>query len=210
MYDARVMRIVPHYREMLETMVAAIPFPTSESVRVADLGCGTGTAAWLVKGRFPKSRLTCIDFAPNMLALARRRLGSDIAFELGDLRTYLFGDTYDVILSSLVLHHVKPGREKTALFKRIHDALVKGGVFLNTDIFTSRDKVMARLQLDKWAEFILRSYPRREVQRNYRRYKQEDRPADPQEELAALQKVGFRHVGILWKYYNFGTYIAVK
>ncbi len=209
-FDARVVRMVPHYREMIETMVAAIPFPASKPVRAVDLGCGTGTVAWLVKERFPKARLTCIDFAPNMLALARRRLGPAAKFDLGDLHTYSFTDTHDAILSSLVLHHVKPGPEKTALFRRIYGALVKGGVFLNTDIFTSRDKAVARMQLEKWAEFILQSYSRREVQSNYRKYKQEDRPADPQEELEALRKAGFRHVEMLWKYYNFGTYIAVK
>jgi len=209
-FDARVVRMVPHYREMLETMIAAIPFPTSKSVRAADLGCGTGTVAWLVKERFRKARITCIDFAPNMLALARHRLGPAAEFDLGDLHTYSFKGTYDAMLSSLVLHHVKAGPEKAALFRRIHGALAKGGVFLNTDIFTSRDRAVARMQLDKWAEFILRSYPRCEVQRNYRRYKQEDRPADPQEELVALRKAGFHHVEMLWKYYNFGTYIAVK
>ncbi len=57
-FDARVLRMVPHYREMIETMVAAIPFPTNKPVRAVDLGCGTGTVAWLVKERFPKARLT--------------------------------------------------------------------------------------------------------------------------------------------------------
>ncbi len=145
-----------------------------------------------------------------MLVLARRRLGPAAAFDLGDLHTYSFTDTHDAMLSSLVLHHVKPGPEKAALFRRIYGALVKGGVFLNTDIFTSRDRAIARMQLEKWAEFILRSHSRREMQRHFRKYKQEDRPADTQEELEALRMAGFRHVEMLWKYYNFGTYIAVK
>ncbi len=209
-FDARVVRMVPHYREMLETMVAAIPFPTSKSVRAVDLGCGTGTVAWLVKERFPKAWLTCIDFAPNMLAIARRRLGPGAEFDMGDLHTYSFKDKHDAILSSLVLHHVKPGPQKGSLFRRIYGALAKGGVFLNTDIFISRDRAVARMQLDNWAEFILRSHSRRELQHHFRRYKQEDRPADPQEELATLRKAGFRHVEMLWKYYSFATYIAVR
>ncbi len=209
-FDSRVVRIVPHYREMLETMVAAIPFPAGKPLRAADLGCGTGTVAWLVKERFPKARLTCVDFAPNMLEFARRRLGPGVAFELGDIHTYCFRGTYDAIISSLALHHFETGPEKTALFSRIHGALGKGGVFLNTDIFTSRDKAVARMQLDKWADFILQSYSRREVQQNYRRYKKKDRPADPEEEMAALRKAGFRHVEMLWKYYGFATYIAVR
>ena len=209
-FDARVVKIVPQYRELLEALVDALPFARSKSISVADLGCGTGTVAWLIKERFPNARITCVDLSRSMLDLASHKLGSmkGIAFELAELGAYDFAGRHDAVVSSLALHHIEPGPRKAALYRRICGALRRGGVFVNADIILSPDKPTQKMYLQKWAEFILRTYSRKDLERSHRMYKKEDRPADLLDELATLRKAGFRHAEVFWKHYNFATYGA--
>ena len=159
-FDERVVRIVPYYREMLEALVSAIPFEKHKAIRVADLGSGTGTVAYLVKKRFPRAHITCVDLSENMLAIAARKLkgSKNVVLELGELKSYKFKGKYDAIVSSLAMHHIEPGKGKAAVYKKIWSALRKGGVFVNADIIISSDKKIQDLFLGKWAEFILRSF----------------------------------------------------
>jgi len=131
-FDSRVIKIVPYYADMIDALVTALPFPPSRAIRIADLGCGTGTISFCVKKRFPKARITCIDMSDNMLALAARKLKAfnHIEFEPGELSSYRFTGHYDAIVSSLALHHIE-GPGKIALFKKIHGTLKAGGVFAN-------------------------------------------------------------------------------
>lgn len=211
-FDERVVRIVPYYKDMLEALVAAVPFSPGRPVRVADLGCGTGTISYLIKKRFPKARITCVDLSQNMLDIAAKKLkgSKGTEFVLADLTKYGFDGKYDAIVSSLALHHISPGRDKYKIYEKICSALKKGGVFINADIIVSEDSVFQQIYLQKWAEFILRSYSKEQVRQNYQRYKREDRPAALLSELDMMKKAGFRHAEIFWKYYNFAVYGGVK
>ncbi|UJB40251.1 class I SAM-dependent methyltransferase [Streptomyces sp. A1-5] len=75
--------------------------------RILDAGCGSGplTAALRDRGAV----VTGIDASARMLALARRRLGDDVALHLADLSDPLpFGDgTFDDVVASLVLHYLE-------------------------------------------------------------------------------------------------------
>ncbi|MGY0022903.1 class I SAM-dependent methyltransferase [Streptomyces sp. YJ-C3] len=70
---------------------------------VLDLGCGTGTLSLLAAER--GHRVTGVDFAPNMLERARRKLaGHDAAFLLGDAASPpVPTGSYDVVLARHVL-----------------------------------------------------------------------------------------------------------
>ncbi len=211
-FDKRVEKIIFHYREMLDALISVLPFKSGKSIKVADLGCGTGTAAYLVKKRFPKAEIECLDLADNMLQLARRKLKGmkNISFHRVNLEDHSFTGKYDAIVSSLALHHIEPGKGKTELYKKIFNALRKGGIFVNADIIKSPNGNVQKVYLNKWAEFISQSFSSEEINLNFKRYKTEDRPADVQKELKALSKIGFKHPEIYWKNYNFVTYGGFK
>ncbi len=210
-FDEQVVKFVPHYIEMLGALVTAIPFSSSKKIRVADLGCGTGTISFLVKKRFPKAHITCIDLSENMLTLAKKKLDGlpNIKFELGELNSYSFKERFDVVVSSLALHHLEK-KEKTNLWRKIFNALPKGRVFINADIIISADNAMQKKYLEKWGEFVLLSNTKQQMQENYKRYLKEDRPTVLSDDLEGLRNIGFRHTEILWKYYNFAVFCAVR
>jgi len=212
LFDARILKIVPHYREMLEALAAALPRPSRKKLRILDLGCGTGAVSFLVKNRFPNASLHCVDLVPNMLKLAAGKLRgfSGVTFEQADLRAYVPRGRYDAVVSSLALHHLATDAAKARMHRKIHRALVPGGVFANADITVSARGRLQAYYLAKWAEFIRRSYSEADIRRNYRRYQREDRPSVLLKELRELERIGFRRLEILWKYCNFVTYAAYK
>lgn len=211
-FDEHVLKVVPHYREMLDALVSNIPFPAGKDIKVLDLGCGTGTISALVKSRFPNARVTCVDVSKNMLDTAAKKLAAfkDVEYELADFHSYEIKKGYDAVVASLALHHLETDKDKTEMHKKIFDALNKGGIFANADITVSSDERIQAHYLDKWEQYILKTLPKDHADKNYERYQREDRPSVLIDEMDSLRKIGFRHVEIFWKYYNFATYGAFK
>lgn len=120
----------------LKLIAAAIPFPVDQSLRVLDVGCGTGDAGRAIHSRFPHSRIDSVDrneFFVSLCAAVNRRdgiAGRTLARDLEqkDWQRDLAGD-YDVVVSVNCAHWFS--RTKAAeLFAEILQSLRPSGVFL--------------------------------------------------------------------------------
>lgn len=101
-------------------------------VRVLDLGCGTGTLTLRAKQAYPDADLVGIDPDPEVLARARSkaaRAGVAITWDEGLATNLPYPDrSFDRVLSSLVLHHLKrPDRQ--AAFGEVWRVLRPRGEF---------------------------------------------------------------------------------
>lgn len=87
--------------------------------RILDAGCGTGSLSAALRDR--GALLTGIDASARMLALARRRLGDDMALHLADLNDRLpFPDgAFDDVVASLVLHYLEDWGPTLAEMRRV-------------------------------------------------------------------------------------------
>ncbi|MCH7868182.1 MAG: class I SAM-dependent methyltransferase [Myxococcales bacterium] len=87
--------------------------------RILDIGCGTGTLAIMLKQRFPTAHVTALDADPDILALARAKAdqaGCEIDFQQTLAWEADFPpESFDRVLSSLVLHHLRPGDKRRTL-----------------------------------------------------------------------------------------------
>ena len=194
---------------MMDALLAAIPFDSQQLIHVIDLGCGTGTIAERIKEKFPLAKITCMDFAEGMIAMARIKMAacSDIRFQVGDFRTYAFDQKYDVVVSSLALHHLETDLEKRAFYQKIHDSLNPDGVFYNADVILAANDHLGKVYIEKWKEFMRKQVPEDEINNKWMViYQNEDHPARLMDQLTWLNKIGFMEVDILWKYCNFAVY----
>lgn len=212
-YDDLILKLIPYYNQMLEALITAIPFNTDDMINVIDLGCGTGTISKLVKERFPKARITCVDIAENMIETARYKLAdySDIDYIVRDFYAFDFPGNYDVAVSSLALHHLVTPEDKVSFYKKIYTALNSGGCFFNADVVLASTNGLQNKYMEKWHAFMRKSVSQEEIDTKWiPTYNNEDRPEKAVDQLKWLVEMGFTDADIIWKYYNFAVYGAYK
>lgn len=106
--------------------------------RVLDVGCGTGVLTRLAAGAVgPSGRTTGIDPSAAMITAARRNAeleGSSAAFRLAAIEALPYADgSFDVVLSSFMLHHLPPEVKRTGL-REVYRVLKDGGRLFAVDI----------------------------------------------------------------------------
>ena len=98
----------------------------TKSKKVLEIGIGTGRVAVKV-APFCKA-LTGIDISPKTIERAKENLKeqANILFVCDDFLNYQFGETFDVIYSSLTMMHF---RQKKQVVAKVDTLLNKGGIF---------------------------------------------------------------------------------
>lgn len=131
-YEDLIVRIVPDARTFFGTVVSFVP---GGKISVLELGSGTGYVTEMVLRASPTASVTCIDMDPAMLAVARQKeMLRGVSFLEGDFREVWPEEQFDLVLTSLCLHHL-PDPDRTAVIGRIYKTLRPGGVFVNGDVF---------------------------------------------------------------------------
>jgi tRNA (cmo5U34)-methyltransferase len=211
-FDKLFFKVVPRYNEMIQTVVEAAPFHRKDRLKIIDLGCGTGNLAQKIVTAYPNAQITCIDMAENMLKMAKTKLGKqrNISFWLGDIRDFDYSGKYDMILSSLVLHHIEK-KDKPKFYRKLFNALRDGGVFYTIDIFLSPSSHLQKIYMDKWKIFMkTNGLPMKKINEMIARHQREDRPVVFEDELSIVRKAGFKCVDVVLKHYNFAVYGGQK
>jgi tRNA (cmo5U34)-methyltransferase len=212
-YDDIILKLIPHYPQMLDALVSAIPFDASEPIRVIDLGCGTGTISQRVLAAFPNTHVTCLDLVENMVEMAKVKLAQHphVRYLVSDFSTLAFDAQYDVAVSSLALHHLVTDEDKQGFYHQIYEALAPGGVFYNADVVLGSSDALQAMYMQKWQTFMLQNISQDEMENTWLpKYYDEDRPAELTGHLAWLAEVGFADVDVVWKYYNYAVYGGTK
>jgi SAM-dependent methyltransferase len=96
---------------------------------VLDAGCGTGRhAVELIAARL---EVVGVDLSPEMLAVARARLGDGVRLEVGDLRSLDLGRTFDAVLClNGTIGYLVAADELRAGLARLAAHVADGGVLL--------------------------------------------------------------------------------
>lgn len=193
-YDSRIRTFIPHYEEMLDVAAAAIP---ARARTIVDLGVGTGALSARCLAHARTAHAVGIDVDPDILGMARRRLGARATFRTGSfLKAPL--PACDAVVASFALHHVRTRAAKSRLYRRIRAALRPGGLLLSVDCQPALDARIRRAQFNEWLGHLHRHYGAAKAKAIFTSWSHEDvyQPLDA--ELALLRSAGFR-VEVLWR-----------
>jgi ubiquinone/menaquinone biosynthesis C-methylase UbiE len=102
------------FRDLMRQRVSA-DLPSDGTA--VDVGCGTGTFAIALASQRADAKIVGVDGDPEILALARGKLGADtVAWDEGLAQELPLADrSADIVTMSLVLHHLLPEDKQEAL-----------------------------------------------------------------------------------------------
>ncbi|TDJ52830.1 MAG: methyltransferase [Nitrospina sp.] len=110
--------------------------------RFLDLGAGPGTYSAAILRKDKKARATLLDRSTALKVArelhARSSIWPRIELKPGDLFETAFGENYDTVFYSNILHVYNPEQNKK-LFRKMKKALVKGGRVVLVDYFHTLD-----------------------------------------------------------------------
>jgi len=205
-YDSLIDRLVPHYNEQHEVMLAVIPFEHSDELTALDLGCGTGILSHLLLRSFPNARVTALDLADSMLDACRHNLSkySDrLITRQGNFAEDNIGEGYDIVISGLSIHHLS-NTEKQRLYEQVFIALNPGGIFLNREIVLGDSDYLTDQYHTLWRKYM--ELNGEDDMKWFTTYKDEDIPASLGDQMAWLKYAGFVDIACHWRYLNFAVF----
>jgi tRNA (cmo5U34)-methyltransferase len=143
--------------------------------------------------------------------VARQRFAGLPGFTFQELNfaTQPLPGRYDVVISSLAIHHL-PDAEKATLYQRIYEALNPGGLFINADQVLGRTAGFDAFNRQHWARTVQASgLPEEAIERAFERIKLDDF-GTLEAQLRMLEAAGFQEVDCVYKNLNFVVFAAVK
>ena len=117
-YDSERRALIPCFDDFYGVAIDCIDFK-EDNPKVLDLGAGTGILSQFFLEKYPNAEIVLIDLAEEMLKEAEKRFeGNDnISFICDDYITHEFNTKFDIIISSLSIHHLT-GTEKKVLIEK--------------------------------------------------------------------------------------------
>ncbi|OED30773.1 trans-aconitate 2-methyltransferase [Methanosphaera sp. WGK6] len=172
--------------------------------KILDLGAGTGILTELLHKQHPKSEITLIDMSHKMLEKARKKFENEILFNYieANYLTHNFPEQYDIIISSLSIHHLTDD-EKQELYEKIYNHLLDGGVFINADQVSGATDKTEQLYKEK-DESHLQTQNMPEYEKEILRKRRTlDKPATLRDTIKWYKQIGYVNVDVFFKYYRY-------
>ena len=120
-------------------------FPeTDVTLRILDVGCGTGIELDYIWGKAPIAHITCVDISRGMLDLLLKnhpdRHDRITLIEGSYLDMEYPENAFDIVVSNMTMHHLW-ACEKLEVYKKIRDTLNPDGTYIEGD-FIAKDDMM--------------------------------------------------------------------
>lgn len=202
-YDKQREQIIPNLNQMY-SIVAELANSDVTVPKILDLGAGTGLLTNYMLKKYPHSYFTLLDISDEMLNIARERFKGNPKFRYihGDYIEYNFAEKFDIVISSLSIHHHNDS-SKRDIYSKVYKNLNDNGIFLNLDQIYAPSSEIEHIYQQNWLEKIKTgSLPYKEKEIIIDRMKM-DQPATLENNIKWLQNSGFTNVDVSYKYYNF-------
>lgn len=128
-YYDQIYHVKDYSKEARELLRLARRYMKRRPTSLLDVGCGTGLH--LAEFRRTLSRVAGVDLSPQMLAVARRRLGRGVRLVRGDMRRFSLDAQFDVVTCLFsAIGYMQTRRDRDLATANFYRHLTPGGVAL--------------------------------------------------------------------------------
>lgn len=133
-------------------------------IKVLDIGAGNGMLSELILNYYPNAEITMLDFSSEMLQSASAYFEKNninngkVKYIVGDfISNDLPNETYDLVVSSYALHHIRSEDKLKKVFMKVAKVLNDNtGTFICVDMFLETGKLERKKQvqraMEKWTD----------------------------------------------------------
>lgn len=214
-FDDMVSRSVPFYEESHRVCAdMALRFYRG-SGHIIDLGCSTGTTISflhkVLKDQCDNISFKGVDSSESMLALAQKKCShiENARFYQDDMCEADLSNS-EIVILNYTLQFISI-EKRLSLLQKIYDGLLPGGILIVSEKIRSPQAVTQELITDLYYDFKKRNgYSELEISQKREALENVLVPLTPQEQLTMFEDAGFDQYDMLFRWYNFASYLARK
>ncbi|HFD80753.1 MAG TPA: carboxy-S-adenosyl-L-methionine synthase CmoA [Gammaproteobacteria bacterium] len=216
-FDDMVSRSVPFYDEIHRILLDIVDRACPRLEKVYDLGCSTGTTISILSkhldGKGIRPSFIGIDNSENMLVKCREKIAAsgvhDCTLHCRNIEDTEITDA-DLVVMNYTLQFLDP-EERLQVLKNIHDGLRPGGVFVLSEKIRVDQPQVQELLTELYYDFKRRNgYSELEISQKREALENVLRPITPGEQLQSLREAGFTRADMIFRWYNFASYIGLR
>lgn len=171
--------------------------------KILDLGAGTGILTQLLYEKHPESDITLLDLSVQMLNKAKDKFKKqNFKYIIADYLSYDYNEKYDVVISSLSIHHLTD-EKKQELYKKVYSILNDGGIFINADEVYGQSEETEQIFKNKDSSHLNKQDIPEEEKEVLRQRRKLDRPSRLTDTIRWYEDIGFVNVDVYYKYYRY-------
>lgn len=215
-FDDMVERSIPNYGEVHRIVADMVRRYLPDGATVYDLGCSTGTTIVLMdqtaKSVGKKVNFIGVDASKAMLEKCQAKLDANqVTAKLvqGDLLKLDY-ESCDMIVMDYTLQFI-PVEERALLLSKLYDALKPGGRFVLAEKIASSKPHIQEMITDLYYDFKRRNgYSELEISQKREALENVMTPFTPTQQISMLEVAGFSEVDMVFRWYNFAAWLALK
>lgn len=214
-FDDMVARSIPFYEEIHRLILDLTTRFYKGRGEVIDLGCSTGTTINLLEKHFStlgrSIKFVGVDTSGPMLLEAKAKCSEvrDVLFLNEDMTQVDFSNA-EVVILNYTLQFLKVD-QRIDLLKKIYQGLPSGGCLILSEKIKSPRPKMEVCITDLYYDFKRRNgYSELEISQKREALENVLVPLSPKEQITMLSEAGFEDSEMLFRWYNFASYLGVK
>lgn len=215
-FDDMIARSVPFYAEVHRLIIDVLEKRTPKSLKLYDLGCSTGTTIALIKKHFCLNKEIMaigVDSSSAMGEKCREKWAkqniTQVEMVVADLCDIPI-ENADVVIMNYTLQFIPPSN-RSALLHKIYQGLRPGGIFFMAEKIEAANPLMHDLMNELYYDFKRRQgYSELEIAQKREALENVLVPMTPEKNLAALKLAGFSNSEMLFKWYNFASFVGIR
>lgn len=200
---------------VMDLITQAAKTATPHAKRVLDVGCGAGNNTLKLLQMINPLACDMVDLSRPMLERAKERISAinkgEVRLFQEDIRTVdLPQEHYDIILASMVLHHLRDDKDWEDTFRKLYRLTAPGGSIWIADFVSQENQSMQQIMWERYGRYLESMGGSAYREKVFAYIDKEDTPRPVTYQMDLLRQAGYSQVEILHKNSCFVAFGAIK